>query len=361
MERISRRDFLKLGIVSLGAMAFTKQPMISKLLPDFPKSDKLGRAFYSVDMKAKPDLDSTTVSTIYEDTVVEWLREVVGTAPSTYSTNRRWVETPNGYVPFIHLQPVRADINTPLTSLPQQQTETGMWAEITVPYVDASLDSPAKSPKIEGQTTARFYYSQIYWVDQIKQGDDGTTLYHFLEKHGGYGDSFWADGKAFRPITEEDIRPINAEVENKRIVVDLTHQTLSCYEGSREVLFTRVSTGARDLNGNFVEKWATPVGDYHVINRKFITIHMEGGNSASGYEEFSVCWTNIFTSEGVALHSTYWHNNFGEPMSHGCVNLTPEDAKFIYRWSLPTAPYDPGKIEQSGYAGTTVQVKEESL
>jgi lipoprotein-anchoring transpeptidase ErfK/SrfK len=124
-------------------------------------------------------------------------------------------------------------------------------------------------------------------------------------------------------------------------------------------MFARVSTGARDLSGNYVENWATPPGDYHVVNRKYMSIHMAGGTSASGYEEFSVCWTNIFAANGVAIHATYWHNNFGEQMSHGCVNMLPEDAKFIYRWSLPSAPYEDGKIEQTGYDGTNVQVKEE--
>lgn len=360
MDRISRRDFLKLSLVGMGALAFTKYPKARRSLPDFPQGSKLGRTFYTIDVKSKPDPDSTTVKQLYQDSIVQYDREVIGSAPQTYSTNRRWVETPDGYVPWIHIQPVQAILNTPLQTLPQLENETGMWAEITVPYVDATLESPAKTPMIEGQTTARFYYSQIYWVDQIKNGDGGTVLYRFSERHGGYGDLFWADASAFRPITADDISPINPDVTDKRIVVDLTHQVLSCYEGSSEIMYTRISTGARDLQGNFVEDWATPVGDYHVINRKYIAIHMAGGTSASGYEEFSVCWTNIFASNGVALHSTYWHNNFGEPMSHGCVNLMPEDAKFIYRWSKPSAPYQEGKIEQSGYDGTNVQVKQES-
>ena len=359
MDNFSRRDFLKVSLLGLGAVALSRQPIMRRIMTEFPQGNKLGRAFYSVDIKAKPDMDSATVKSIYEDTVVEWNREVIGTAPSLYSTNRRWVETTEGYIPYIHLQPVKNNINVPLTALPQQQTEAGFWAEITIPYIDASLDVPAKTPKIEGQTTARFVYSQIYWVDQIKQSDDGTTLYRFYEKHGGYGDLFWADARAFRPITAEELSPINPGVAEKKIVVDLTHQTLSCFEGTQEVLFTRVSTGARDLQGNFVENWATPVGDYHVINRKYISLHMAGGTSASGYEEFSVCWTSIFATNGVALHSTYWHNNFGEPMSHGCVNLLPDDAKFIYRWSLPTPPYQEGVIEQSGYDGTAVQIKAE--
>ncbi len=106
-------------------------------------------------------MDSATVKSIYEDTVVEWNREVIGTAPSLYSTNRRWVETSDGYIPYIHLQPVKNNINVPLTALPQQQTETGFWGEITVPYIDAMLDVPAKTPKIEGQTTAKVVYSRF--------------------------------------------------------------------------------------------------------------------------------------------------------------------------------------------------------
>ncbi|HNZ14101.1 MAG TPA: L,D-transpeptidase, partial [Anaerolineaceae bacterium] len=62
----------------------------------------------------------------------------------------------------------------------------------------------------------------------------------------------------------------------------------------------------------------------------------------------------------VAIHSTYWHNNYGEPMSHGCVNVRPDDARFVYRWSLPQSPYDDGKIEVSGYENVTrVIVREE--
>jgi lipoprotein-anchoring transpeptidase ErfK/SrfK len=359
MDKFSRRDFLKIGAIGMGALAFTKLPLIRRSLPEFPQGELLGRTFYSVDVKSKPSADSSTVKSLYEDSVVEYYREVIGGAPATYSTSRKWVETTEGYIPFIHMQPVKAILNAPLSALPQQSVSTGMWVEITVPYVDATLEAPAKTPKIEGQTTARFYFSQIYWVDQVKTDSDGNTLYRFYEKHGGYGDLFWADARAFRPITAEDISPIRPEITDKRIVVDLTHQTLSCYEGAREVKFARISTGARDLSGNYVENWATPISDYHVVNRKYMSIHMAGGTSASGYEEFSVCWTNIFAANGVAIHATYWHNNFGEQMSHGCVNMLPEDAKFIYRWSLPSAPYEEGKIEQSGYDGTNVQVKVE--
>jgi lipoprotein-anchoring transpeptidase ErfK/SrfK len=60
----------------------------------------------------------------------------------------------------------------------------------------------------------------------------------------------------------------------------------------------------------------------------------------------------------VAVHSTFWHNNFGVPMSHGCVNARPEDAKFIFRWTLPKVTYEPGDLTISGKGGTKIIVEE---
>ena len=85
-----------------------------------------------------------------------------------------------------------------------------------------------------------------------------------IEKYGSYGDEFWVDARGVKPLTAEDLAPIHPDVTDKKIVVDLSHQTLSCYEGKDEVLFTRVSTGAKyNSEGQIVDNWSTPVGDYH--------------------------------------------------------------------------------------------------
>jgi lipoprotein-anchoring transpeptidase ErfK/SrfK len=371
MQSINRRDFLKIGLLSAGALAFISKPdhlfSLQNGVTDFPKGSRLGRVFHLAEVKVKPDQNSATVNTLYQDNVVEWQRDVIGTAPDPNSTNRKWVETPDGYVPAIRMQPVQAVLNTPMSSLPQQTESKGFWAEVTVPYVDITLDNPPPRAQLLQTLLAdsqppRFYYSQVFWVDDLKTDSQGNTLYHVIEKHGSYGDMFWADARAFRPITADEIAPINPDVADKRVVVDVTHQTLSCYEGKSEVLFSRVSTGAKyNSEGIAVDAWSTPVGLYHAITQKYISVHMSGGSAASGYELFGVCWTSIFAIGGVALHSTFWHNNYGEPMSHGCVNINPEDAKFIYRWSLPEVPYESGKVEQTGYAGTKVQVIEDTI
>jgi lipoprotein-anchoring transpeptidase ErfK/SrfK len=53
-----------------------------------------------------------------------------------------------------------------------------------------------------------------------------------------------------------------------------------------------------------------------------------------------VPWVSYFTSNGVAFHGTYWHNAFGVPHSHGCINMTPQAAKWVYRWTTPFVPPD---------------------
>jgi lipoprotein-anchoring transpeptidase ErfK/SrfK len=71
-----------------------------------------------------------------------------------------------------------------------------------------------------------------------------------------------------------------------------------------------------------------------------------------------VGWVSLFVGSGVAIHSTFWHNNFGMTMSRGCVNARPEDAKFVFRWTLPSVPYVPGDVTVSMPGGTRVEVVE---
>lgn len=362
---ISRRDFLKLSF--LGAAALGMRPWrhwTVEQFQTFPESARLGRVLSRLDLKAKPSPDSATVSTLYDDAVVVWQREVMGEPFPMFPTNRRWIETPDGYLPAPLVQPVWNKPNTPLKELPTSAAGRGMWAEITVPYAQFYLDAanPA-SPLLKELAPDRYrlYYSQIYWVDDIQTNSLGMVLYRVREKHGSYGDVFWVPAEALRPITPEDTAPIRPEVTDKYVLINLTRQTLACFEGGSEVYFCRISSGAKfDASGNVVDRWATPLGENHVINRKYTSLHMGGGSAASGYELLGVSWTSIFATGGVAIHSTYWHNNYGEPMSHGCVNVRPDDARFVYRWSLPQPPYDDGKIEVSGYENVTrVIVREE--
>ena len=77
----------------------------------------------------------------------------------------------------------------------------------------------------------------------------------------------------------------------------------------------------------------------------------------TGWDLFGVGWTSFFASGGVAIHSTFWHNNYGVTQSHGCVNVRPEDAKWIFRWTTPLVTYSEGeKTDSSSYTGTVIEV-----
>ena len=117
----------------------------------------------------------------------------------------------------------------------------------------------------------------------------------------------------------------------KRIDVDLSSQRVYAYEGGSRVNEFVVSTGL----------WGrTPTGTF-TIQRKVSSQTMAGGNRAIGtyYYLPGVPWVQFFGnaqvpwSRGFSFHGTYWHNNFGHPMSHGCVNMKTPDAQWLYDWA----------------------------
>lgn len=355
-KHLSRRAFLKLSALGLGAMALRPWKSLFAL-GDFPAAQRLGRISEGkAELRLRPDYDSQVVGVLYEDAVIPWLREVVGYWPGR--NNQRFVETEEGYLWAPLVQPVHNSLNTPVDSLPIGGETPGMWVEVTVPWVNAILEneephSPWLQNQIEKNLPVRFYYSQILWVDQIKTGSDGNQWYRINERYGNPGDIYWARAEAFRPITPEEMTPIHPDVEEKRIEVDINRkrQYLSCYEGDTEVYFCRISSGRAENS--------TPYSAYGFpIWRKLYSIHMAGGTVAGGWDLPGIGWTSLFHGTGVAIHSTFWHNNYGEPSSHGCVNARPEDAKWIFRWSAPQVDFETGDANVSGTGGTKVIVKE---
>jgi len=105
----------------------------------------------------------------------------------------------------------------------------------------------------------------------------------------------------------------------KWIDVDLSSQTVRAYQGSTVVRSMVVSTG--------IARYPTPPGTFRVY-AKYPSVAMSG----PGYYLPGVPHT-MFFYKGYALHGTYWHSNFGTPMSHGCINLTRTDASWLYSWT----------------------------
>lgn len=359
-KKFSRRDFLK-GVI-LFSSTLPLYPWINAKaqFTPWPDAEQLGRVCVGmVNIRAKPSATADSVGVLYEDAVVVWLREVIGEIPGGVM-NARWVETPDGFVYSPSLQPVKIQENSLITDIPQTSIGRGFWAEVTIPFVDLILaNPPARSPWLKDAIYPRLYYSQIVWIDDTKVGNDGEDYYRVNERYG-YGDIFWANAKAFRPLTDNDLEPINPEIENKKIYIDVTptRQYLTCLEDNREVFYCKISSGAKwNSGGQIVESWGTPPG-VHRTWRKQISSHMTGGFTGGGWDIPGVGWTILFSGTGVAIHSTFWHNDYGTPRSHGCVNVRPEDAQWVFRWSNPTVPADPGDITIPMPGGTQIDVRE---
>ncbi len=103
------------------------------------------------------------------------------------------------------------------------------------------------------------------------------------------------------------------------IDIDLTAQRLTAYEGNTPVRSTLVSTG--------LPRTPTPTGQYRIYV-KYTAADMSG----PGYYLPAVPYTMYFY-RGYGIHGTYWHNNFGQPMSHGCVNLPTPEAQWLFEWA----------------------------
>ncbi len=132
-------------------------------------------------------------------------------------------------------------------------------------------------------------------------------------------------------------RPGWAKPGRTWIDISILRQTLVAYEGVRPVYATLVSTGAAGL-GDPEETHSTVRGRF-LIHTKHVTATMSGDEDGDNFELKDVPYVQYFT-EGYALHAAYWHNSFGKPRSHGCINLSPADAQWLFGWTDPPVPAD---------------------
>jgi lipoprotein-anchoring transpeptidase ErfK/SrfK len=86
------------------------------------------------------------------------------------------------------------------------------------------------------------------------------------------------------------------------------------------------------------------------------TQRMIGGSGDDRYDLPGIAFPVYFTWSGVAIHGTYWHNDYGRRHSHGCVNVTNEAAQWVFRWTDPPVPYDQHTLMSSPSEGTRVVV-----
>ncbi len=161
-------------------------------------------------------------------------------------------------------------------------------------------------------------------------------------------------------VVETQPLPEGVKDDERWIDINLTDQSLVAYEGHAPVFVTLVSTGRVRHPEDPIESSRTPAGLYR-IRAKHLTSTMDGGDEVEGpYSLDDVPYVMYFHG-AYAFHTAFWHDLFGRPKSHGCINLSPRDAKWLYNWAGPDIP----ATWHGGYAnddnpGTWVQVRGET-
>lgn len=334
MHTLSRRDFLKLaGTASLG-LALPTYPIGGSPSPISLDANRLGRAAYSLRYYKKPTTKSEELGFYITDDVFQILGEAVGEQEPNGSFV--WLRTPEGWVNSSFVQPVRKAYNEPETEFPK----LGFLAEVTVPLTQAWRLSEG-----EKKRAYRFYYGSTHWVIG-SQTDRTGNVWYVIPDDLFTTQQYLVEARHLHRITAEEVAPISPDVTSKRIEVNLADQKLTALENGIPVFNTRIASG-------YVEG-DTPVGAFHV-ERKQPSRHMgvdslEGG----GFDLPGVPWVCFILWTGVSFHGTYWHNNYGHPQSHGCINLSPAAAKWIYRWTTPVVPVEDNYEETK--SGTEVVI-----
>lgn len=279
----------------------------------------------------EPDFKSSRLGVLKRDTLALIQEEII--SPKGPGYNPRWYRLAEGYIHSAYTQRVdEAHLNPILKSIPTG----GQLGELTVPCVQ----SQRKLRSGAWQPLYRLYFSSVHWITHLEAGPDGRQWYGLTDDRLHV--QYYVPAGVVRPIRDEELTPISANVpdEEKKIEVSIPEQTLTAYEGKEIVRTAKISTGVHTANlPPDVLPTDTPSGYFHV-QVKVPSRHMGDGELTSdvdAYELLGVPWVSFFHSEGIGFHGTYWHDNFGRKMSHGCVNMKNEDAKWLYRWSQPVA------------------------
>ncbi|MFQ6757557.1 MAG: murein L,D-transpeptidase [Deltaproteobacteria bacterium] len=145
------------------------------------------------------------------------------------------------------------------------------------------------------------------------------------------------------------LRPQEVGESERWIEVNLTEQTLSAYEGDRLIFATLVSSGD--------ERFPTIKGLFRIWAKVRIGKMSGGEGDADRYYVEDVPW-HMYFHQSYGLHTSYWHDFFGLPNSHGCVNLAPKDALWLFEWTRPKASRGNWQEATKGDPGTWVWVHE---
>ncbi len=346
---LSRRSFLKLGLLALGAVAAGPRPA-DLLEGGIPLPVGLARVTVEeIPVYLDADLRSKKTGKLKRDAVIELWEQIQ--SPHGPVRNPLWYRATEGYVHSAHLQ--RVD-DQHLNPVAVQLESVRTIGEVTVPFTQ----SMRADRQGDWKPLYRLYFNSLHWVTGIRSGPDGADWYELKDERLMI--TYCVKAEHIRLLKLQDYSPLSAELPlaAKRIEVSIGEQVLRAYEEDSLVKQFKISSGlpqkGQPTNNISTE---TPLGSFHV-SVKWPVRHMGDGyitNDLNAYELPGVPWNMFFHESGYALHGTYWHDNFGTRMSHGCVNVPADQALWLFRWTDPV--YIPGKFYTQA-KGTLVNIVE---
>lgn len=282
-------------------------------------------------------------------------------------SRRYWRTLSNGFVPYASQVEVRGssfhgvELAPPLEPVPveaapveaQAAATTGEAAVGEAAAGEAAAGEAGEAEAGEERWTLPVGYVLSSKTVSYTRGRDGRPRrsrapgYHHVFRVVGretHRDREFLVGHDERLYEADDIRVIEAHdpppeigPEDRWIEVDLTNQALVAYEGRRPVYATLVSTGRVRDPDDPLRDMRTPTGVFRITS-KHVTHTMDGDHAVDGPYSIEDVPYVMYFQLAYALHSAFWHDGFGRPRSHGCVNLAPEDARWIFRWAGPPLP-----------------------
>ncbi|MCW5874218.1 MAG: L,D-transpeptidase [Anaerolineales bacterium] len=347
-QQLSRKEFLHLGGLALGSLAL--QPGTLQALATSSKPNEAAGlvrvAVKEMRLYSEPSYQSNVVATRSRDQLLYVFEEFESDLGPDF--NPRWYKVDEGYAHTAYLQPVLTQLQTPQVHINPQ----GELFEITVPLTQSYRHTRARG----WEKLYRLYYLSTHWVTGIAEGPDGALWYEITDELLKI--TYHVLAEHMRKVPASELTPVNAHIplHQKYVEVSIPEQRLWAYEEGALILDTKVSTGIPYLVSTNGIPTATPKGGFTVFSKMPVR-HMGDGYitaDVEAYELPGVPWVSYFHEWGVAFHGTYWHDNYGNEMSHGCVNMKPHEAKWLFRWLMPESKY--GQVQSLGQ-GTRVVVR----
>ncbi len=361
---INRRQVLKL--IGAAAAAATLSPTFHALAryPAPPEPDdpddyvnpdiwvRMGRAIHAVAFYDEPATSATRLATRSRDQAFL----ITGDVRAPFSAhNDLWYKTLLGYVHSAWVLPMRIYPPQPFI---RDVGEWGFWGEVSQVFTEARAQSSVQAGRVY-----RFYGGTVYHVVDAFEDEQGTGWYKVYDEFPPTDPTHqWVLARDVRRIPRSEMSPIHPFAGGKRIEVDLSQQVLTCYEGERSVFTTLVASGVGRYEGDPMTDLATHREETHVLlkqpsrhmcNRPYKEDQVLVGDI---FDLPGIPWNTFFHLSGTAIHGTYWHNDFGMPRSHGCLNVSYDAARWVYRWAHPIASYEDDFIQSDRRVGTPIHI-----